>query len=653
MAVASIVVVVGIVSVVSLFVLRGRVAQLAGDALPAQAGIAALSASSKEYRQVQFEHILETDAAGRRDADKEMADLAASTDDAFTRAIAKTTDAGAGRRARATWRRYVRQSAPFATTSRAGEQDAATAVLHGKADATFGALGDQIDAWTKTQATSAAASDRGAGRLALAGILAVLLALGAAVALAFAVSRALASDITSGLAGVMAAATAIARGTVDVELDTGRHDAIGDLAREFEVMTAYIAEAVGVAERIERGDLDVEVDVRSEEDALGRAFQSMVASLASHAQVAREVARGNLDVTIQPRSEVDSLGLALQEMTATLAAHAEVARRIAAGDLTVQATSRGDHDVLGRSFERMSEQLRVTVAGLAEGADRLGSTSTQLSAGASEVSSAIDDVARSAAELAHGGERQVETLAVARSRAVEATTAIEETRTITREGEVAAERADDAMRGVIDASGSVVTAMDDLASRSSEIGSIVQTITGIADQTNLLALNAAIEAARAGDSGRGFAVVADEVRKLAGESQLAASTIANLVLEIQSQTQAAATMVGRSAQQTVEGAEVVVETRAAFQRITASVDETHARIVEIVASNEDVEQIAVHSAALTQEVSASTQQTSAAMQETAASARELQDLADDLRRMTGRFTLEEGATGRDDVLRAA
>ena len=75
--------------------------------------------------------------------------------------------------------------------------------------------------------------------------------------------------------------------------------------------------------------------------------------------------------------------------------------------------------------------------------------------------------------------------------------------------------------------------IDELARKSNEIGGILETITGIADQTNLLALNAAIEAARAGEHGRGFAVVAEEVRKLAEESGESATTIAELVKEIQ------------------------------------------------------------------------------------------------------------------------
>jgi len=159
----------------------------------------------------------------------------------------------------------------------------------------------------------------------------------------------------------------------------------------------------------------------------------------------------------------------------------------------------------------------------------IGRIQGALSAGASHLSHAADQVVQASHSLADGTNRSA--------------TALQQTTVSLEQMTVLAQRAADnsgaasAMAQTSQAgseqgaraTSELVSAIQGIKANADKCAIIVKTIDEIAFQTNLLALNAAVEAARAGDAGRGFSVVAEEVRNLAQRAGDAAKETAALI----------------------------------------------------------------------------------------------------------------------------
>ena len=119
-----------------------------------------------------------------------------------------------------------------------------------------------------------------------------------------------------------------------------------------------------------------------------------------------------------------------------------------------------------------------------------------------------------------------------------------------------------------------------LGERSQEISQIVNLINTISERTHVLSLNAAMQAAMAGEAGRGFAVVAEEVQRLAENSRQATGQIANLVQNIQVETNDTIATVNKTIDQVVKESELA-------HNAGEKMRETHeatARLVRLVAT---------------------------------------------------------------------
>lgn len=222
--------------------------------------------------------------------------------------------------------------------------------------------------------------------------------------------------------------------------------------------------------------------------------------------------------------------------------------KVAAGDMTVTfvAQSRDELGDLGQVFNG-------TVAKIHDLIERVGHTVSQVELQAGQV----ETVSAQSNQAVSGQRMQIEQVATAMNQM--SSTAQEVARSAAAAVSSAHSVNDETVSGrslVQSQQGSIarlateidqsVQVINQLATDSQSISSVLEVIKSIAEQTNLLALNAAIEAARAGEQGRGFAVVADEVRTLARRTQHSTEEIEQMISRLQSGVAAAVKAMGSS-----------------------------------------------------------------------------------------------------------
>jgi methyl-accepting chemotaxis protein len=304
---------------------------------------------------------------------------------------------------------------------------------------------------------------------------------------------------------------------------------------------------------------------------------------------------------------------------------------------------------LSDSIDEVKGTVADTLSVFVESARGIEGAAEDVGEGLEQTTRSVDEIFHAITQVAAGAERQAQMLNDTRGQASEMVDAAERLRTLSDSGVAAADEANAGMQSVRDSAGSARTAIADLAQKSSEISSIVGTITRIAGQTNLLALNAAIEAARAGEQGRGFAVVAEEVRKLAEESGRSAESIATLVEEIQAQTAKVVQLVEEAAHQSDTGAETSQRAREAFVEIGGAVGQIAERLQEFTNTTADISAVAEESSATAEEVSSSTHETRTATERVKVAFDEVTQTSGRLLEISQQFNVGQGSDGQEAI----
>ncbi|WP_322818863.1 methyl-accepting chemotaxis protein [Tepidiforma sp.] len=447
--------------------------------------------------------------------------------------------------------------------------------------------------------------------------------------------------------------------------------------------------AAAAADRISRGDVDVAVDIRSNDElgAMARAFERMTAYLREMVGVAKEVAAGNLAVSVSPRGPEDALGRALHEMVENLSRLVgtvqENAQAIFAASAQLEESSGQMAAATGQIAQAIAEVTTATVSLNSLAQDSTHEV-TQLAAGSQQLSASAQSSAQSAAQGQQEAEAMGQRIAHTSEVSREVAEAAEASRQAALQGQQAVAQAVSAMESIARAVARASERVGELGQLGQQIGDIVKVIDEIASQTNLLALNAAIEAARAGEQGRGFAVVAENVRGLAERSKASTREIADLIARVQQGTREAVAAMNEGVRDVNSGREITENAGHSLEAIIASVQSAAERMKEvagevqelakgasrIVEATESIAQVSRDSAAgaaemaagtervavvisqvsvtseqtsaSAEQVSASTEELSAQSEELAATATQMREYAKALSEAASRFRLAAG-----------
>ena len=179
----------------------------------------------------------------------------------------------------------------------------------------------------------------------------VLIALFVTAALGALLGYSLVRAIKTGLAEVISAVDAVAKGDFSKDIDRRRRDEIGDLIGALNRMTANLRTTAQIADAIASGDLSVEPKPLSDKDTLGIALQHMTAKL-------RVVVADALTAADSVSSGSEELSVASQELAAGAAEQAASAEEVSAAMEEMAANIKQNADNAAQT-EKIARQSSV------------------------------------------------------------------------------------------------------------------------------------------------------------------------------------------------------------------------------------------------------------------------------------------------------